>query len=59
MCLDSAHSDPHLCSFLENRFLGEEAKLIENMAATWLMPQAGPQVGLDEHLFERLTLQHT
>ncbi|KAF3818412.1 hypothetical protein GH733_011829 [Mirounga leonina] len=38
----SAHADPHLCSFLENGFLGEQVKLIEKMVTTWLTSQAWP-----------------
>ncbi|OBS57896.1 hypothetical protein A6R68_10984 [Neotoma lepida] len=29
--LASAHTDPHLCDFLENHFLDEEVKLIKKM----------------------------
>ena len=29
--LSFAHTDPHLCDFLENDFLAEEVKLIKKM----------------------------
>ncbi|XP_058403393.1 ferritin light chain-like [Diceros bicornis minor] len=58
--LGSAHSDPHLCDFLENHFLEEEVKLIKKMGdhLTNIHRLAGPQAGLGEYLFERLTLEH-
>ncbi|XP_037067180.1 ferritin light chain 1-like [Peromyscus leucopus] len=72
--LASAHTDPHLCDFLENHFLDEEVKLIKKMGnyLTNLRRVAGPQPGqtgvpaqtgvprpsLAEYLFERLTLKH-
>ncbi|KAL4830655.1 hypothetical protein H8958_000930 [Nasalis larvatus] len=41
--LGSAHTDPHLCDFLETHFLDEEAKLIKKMGdhLTNLHRQAG------------------
>ena len=58
--LASAHGDPHICDFLENHFLDEEVKLIKKMGdhLTNLRRLAGPQAGLGEYLFERLTLKH-
>ncbi|TKC42666.1 hypothetical protein EI555_016597 [Monodon monoceros] len=58
--LGSAHADPHLCDFLESHFLDEQVKLIKKMGDHLpdLRRLAGPQAGLGESLFERLTLQH-
>nr|KAF6406771.1 hypothetical protein HJG59_005356 [Molossus molossus] len=58
--LGSTRTDPHLCDFLENHFLEEEVKLIKKMGdhLTNLRRLAGPQAGLGEYLFERLTLKH-
>ena len=58
--LASARGDPHICDFLENHFLDEEVKLIKKMGdhLTNLLRLAGPQAGLGEYLFERLTLKH-
>ncbi|KAK1339932.1 hypothetical protein QTO34_018496 [Cnephaeus nilssonii] len=42
--LGSTRTDLNLCDFRENHFLDEQA--------------AGPQAGLGEYLFERLTLKH-
>ncbi|XP_055276210.1 ferritin light chain-like [Moschus berezovskii] len=58
--LTSACGDPHICDFLENHFLDEEVKLIKKMGdhLTNLRRLAGPQAGLGEYLFERLTLKH-
>ena len=58
--LASACGDPHICHFLENRFLDEEVKLIKKMGdhLTNLRRLAGPQAGLGEYLLERLTLKH-
>ncbi|XP_019493228.1 PREDICTED: ferritin light chain-like [Hipposideros armiger] len=55
--LGSACTDPHWQHFLENDFL-DEVKLIKKMSdhLTTLRKLAGPQVGLGEYLFERLTL---
>ncbi|OBS69795.1 hypothetical protein A6R68_01663, partial [Neotoma lepida] len=43
--LASAHTDPHLCDFLENHFLDEEVKLSKKMGnhLTNLCRVAGPQ----------------
>ncbi|KAF4017721.1 hypothetical protein G4228_008894 [Cervus hanglu yarkandensis] len=51
---------PHICDFLENHFLDEEVKFIKKMGdhLTNLCRLAGPQAGLGEYLFERLTLKH-
>ncbi|XP_006885422.1 PREDICTED: ferritin light chain-like [Elephantulus edwardii] len=56
----SAHTDPHLCDFLENHFLDEEVKLLKKMGdhLTNIRRLGGPQAGLGEYLFERLTLKH-
>ena len=58
--LASARRDPHICDFLENHVLHEEVKLIKKMGEhlTNLRRLAGPQAGLGEYLFERLTLKH-
>ncbi|XDA83372.1 hypothetical protein R6Z07F_013262 [Ovis aries] len=58
--LASAHGDPHICDFLENHFLDEEVKFIKKMGdhLTNLRRLAGPQAGLGEYFFERLTLKH-
>ncbi|XP_047404159.1 ferritin light chain-like [Sciurus carolinensis] len=58
--LGSTHTGPHLCDFLENHFLDEEVKLIKKIGdhLTHLHRLAGPQAGLGEYLFERLTLKH-
>ena len=58
--LGSAPADPHICDFLENHFLEEEVKLIKKMGdpLTNLCRLAGPQAGLGDYLFERLTLKH-
>ena len=58
--LASARGDPHICDFLENHFLDEDVKLIKKMGdhLTNLHRPAGPQAGLGEYLFERLTLKH-
>ncbi|OBS73740.1 hypothetical protein A6R68_15722 [Neotoma lepida] len=66
--LASARTDPHLCDFLENHFLGEEVKLIKKMgnhltnlhrvAGPQPAQTSGPQPYLGEYLFERLTLKH-
>ena len=58
--LGSAWTDPHLCNFLESHFLDEEVKLIKKVGdhLTNLHGLAGPQAGLGEYLFERLTLKH-
>ncbi|KAM9048251.1 LOW QUALITY PROTEIN: ferritin light chain-like [Megaptera novaeangliae] len=57
--LGSAHADPHLCDFLDH-FLDEQVKFIQKMGDHLLdlRKLAGPQAGLDEHFFERLTLKH-
>ncbi|KAB0381143.1 hypothetical protein FD755_008927 [Muntiacus reevesi] len=57
--LASARGDPHICDFLENHFVDEEVKLIKKMGdhLTNLRRLAGPQAGLGEYLFERLTLK--
>ncbi|XP_006160239.1 ferritin light chain isoform X1 [Tupaia chinensis] len=58
--LGSTHTDPHLCDFLETHFLDEEVKVIKKMGdhLTNLRRLGGPQAGLGEYLFERLTLKH-
>ena len=55
--LGSAHTDPHLCDFQESRFLDKQVKLIKKMSnpQTNLHRLAGPQAGLSERLFQRLT----
>ena len=56
--LSSARADPNLCDFLENHFL-DEVKLIKmGDHLTNLRRLSGPQAGLGEYLFERLTLEH-
>ncbi|KAM9041589.1 ferritin light chain-like [Megaptera novaeangliae] len=58
--LGSACADPHFCNFLESHFLDEEVKLIKKMGdhLTNLCMLAGPQAGLGEYLFERLTVKY-
>ena len=58
--LASTRGDPHICDFLENHFLDEKVKLIKKMGdhLTNLRRLAGPQAGLCEYLFKRLTLKH-
>ncbi|XP_059542077.1 ferritin light chain-like [Myotis daubentonii] len=55
----STHADPQLCDFLENHLLDEQVKLMKKMGGhlTHLHRLAGPQAGLGEYLFERLTLK--
>ncbi|ELK23152.1 Ferritin light chain, partial [Myotis davidii] len=62
--LGSTRADPHLCDFLENRFLHKEVKLIKKMGdhltnihLTNIRRLATPQAGLGEYLFKRLTLK--
>nr|XP_038959841.1 ferritin light chain 1-like [Rattus norvegicus] len=66
--LGSAHTDPHLCDFLESHFLDKEVKLIKKMGnhlTNLLRRVAGPQpaqtgmaqASLGEYLFECLTLK--
>ena len=57
--LGSARADPHICDFLENHSLDKEVKLIKKTGnhLTNLHRLAGPQAGLDEYLFKRLTLK--
>ncbi|KAF6108825.1 hypothetical protein HJG60_005310 [Phyllostomus discolor] len=57
----SACTDSHLCDFpWEHHFLDEEVKLIKKMGdyLTNLCRLAGPQAGLGDFLFKRLTLMH-
>ena len=58
--LGSARTNPHICDLLENHSLDEEVKLIKKIGdpLTNLCRLAGPQAGLGEYLFERLTLKH-
>ena len=35
-------TDPALCDFLENHFLGEEVKLLKQMGDTWLTSTGWP-----------------
>ncbi|XP_059567102.1 ferritin light chain-like [Myotis daubentonii] len=53
--LGSAHTDPHLCDFLEKHFLDEEVKLIKKMGN---QPTNRPQAGLGEYLFKGFTVKH-
>lgn len=58
--LGSANTEPHLSDLLENDFLGEEVKFdkkMDNLLSN-LCCVAVPQAGLDEYLFERLSLKH-
>ena len=59
--LGSARADPHLCDFLESRFLDEQVKPIKTMGdhLSDLRGLSGPQTGLGEDLFESLTLKHS
>nr|XP_045368223.1 LOW QUALITY PROTEIN: ferritin light chain-like [Camelus bactrianus] len=58
--LGSARADPQLRDFRESHFLDEEVKLIKKMGdhLTDLRRLAGPQAGLGQYLFQRLTLKH-
>ena len=58
--LGSVHAEPQLYDFLESHFLEEQVKLIKKMGdhVINLRGLAGPQAGLGEYLFERLTLKH-
>ncbi|KAF6077522.1 hypothetical protein HJG60_005311 [Phyllostomus discolor] len=58
--LASTRTDPHVCDFLENHFLDEEVKLLKKMGdhLTNIRRLGGPQAGMGEYLFERLTLKH-
>ncbi|XP_014387039.1 PREDICTED: ferritin light chain-like, partial [Myotis brandtii] len=47
-------TDPQLCDFRENHFLGEEVKLIKKMGDTWLPSAVWPALRL---VWVRLTLQ--
>ncbi|KAJ8777598.1 hypothetical protein J1605_014251 [Eschrichtius robustus] len=51
---------PHLCDFLESHFLDEQVKAVKKLSdhVTNLRRLAGPQAGLDEYVFDRLTLRH-
>ena len=53
--LGSTHTDAHLCDFLDNHFLDEQAKLIKKMGdhLTDLRRLADHQ-----YLLQRLTLRH-
>ncbi|XP_045677210.1 ferritin light chain-like [Phyllostomus hastatus] len=58
--LASTRTDPQLCDFLENHFLDEVVKLLKEMGdhLTDIRRLGGPQAGMGEDLFERLTLKH-
>ncbi|KAM9085037.1 ferritin light chain-like [Megaptera novaeangliae] len=58
--LGSARADPRLCDFLESHFLDKQGKLVKKMDdhLTNLRRLVGPQAGLGECLFERLTLKY-
>ncbi|XP_060019749.1 ferritin light chain-like [Lagenorhynchus albirostris] len=63
--LGCAPAYPRLCDFRESRFREsrfreKQVKLIKKMGdhVTNLRRPAGPQAGLDEYLFERLTFQN-
>ncbi|KAM5332450.1 ferritin light chain-like [Glossophaga mutica] len=57
--LGCIYTDPHLSTFLANRFLDKEVKLMEKIGdhLTHLCRQAGPQVGLGVHVLEKLILK--
>ena len=58
--LGSACADRPICDFPENHFLDGEMKLNKKMGdhLTHLRRLAGPQAGLGEYVFERLTLKY-
>ncbi|EPY74454.1 hypothetical protein CB1_002018002 [Camelus ferus] len=57
--LGSARADPQPWHFRESHFRDEQVKLIKmGSLLTNLRRLAGPQAGLGEYLFERLTLKH-
>ena len=53
-------TDPHFCDLLESHFLDGQVKFIKKMGdhLTNLCRLSGPQPGLVEYLFKRLTLKH-
>ena len=55
-CPACPRADPHLCDFLED----QDEKGIKKMGNHLTHPcrRDGPQAGLGEYLFERLTLKH-
>ena len=56
----SVRADFHLCDLLESRLLDGQVKLIKKMGdhLTNLRRVAGPQAGLGEYPFQRVTLKH-
>ena len=58
--LASTCTDPHRCDFLETHFLDEEVKLLKKIGdhLTNIRRLGGPQPGVDEYLFKRLTLKY-
>ncbi|XP_047393136.1 ferritin light chain-like [Sciurus carolinensis] len=57
--LGLVNTDPQLCFFLESHFLDQEVKLIKKLGEhlTNLRRLAGPDAGLGEYLFRKLTLK--
>lgn len=55
--LGSAHTDPHLCDFLDSHFLNGKMKLIKTMGdhRSYLCWPAGPQARLCQCLFQTPT----
>ncbi|KAM8927751.1 ferritin light chain, oocyte isoform-like [Pelodytes ibericus] len=53
-----AQTDPHMCDFLESKYLDEEVKLIKRLGEhlTNLKRVNANEVGLGEYLFDKLTL---
>eukprot|EP00069_Balaena_mysticetus_P017300 bmy_10563T0 len=57
--LGSAQADPHLCDFLESRFLDEQLKLIKKMLTTWLTSAVWlvPRLGWAKNCSIRISIQ--
>ncbi|GCB61803.1 hypothetical protein scyTo_0014389 [Scyliorhinus torazame] len=56
--LSSGNTDPHLCDFLETRYLDEQVKMIKKLGdhITNLKRLGAPENGTGEYLFDKLTL---
>ncbi|CAH2319132.1 ferritin light chain, oocyte isoform-like [Pelobates cultripes] len=52
------HTDPHMCDFLESKYLHKETKLIKKLGDhfTNLKRVKATEVGMGEYLFDKLTL---
>lgn len=56
--LAKQNGDPHLCNFLENHFLNQQAKTIKELGGylSNLRKMGAPAAGLAEYLFDKLSL---